>query len=94
MLLLYTLEGSVSGELTLTDSASNQLISYTPTKDLSIGGALLPEMAQGQTYTPDLRGKDSTITLSGVVTTGGNASRSGMGGFGGGQRGGMGGRGG
>ena len=77
---LHNLASSVKGgtELTVTDSAGNVLLSYTPEKDFQSVVFTCPELKEGETYTISAGSVSETVKLTSISTS--NSS----GGFGGG----------
>ena len=70
-------------EITLTDADGNTVISYTPEKEYQSVVISSPDLTQGTTYAITSGSQTAEVTLSSVVTSGGEQSTGGMhGGFG------------
>ena len=81
--LMVNLDTSVTGEITLTDSDGNTVISYTPTKSYNSVVISTADLTDGQTYTLKTGDTETEVTLDGVSTTVGQAGMGGRGGMGG-----------
>lgn len=87
--MLVTISGEAGAALTLSDSAGNKLISYTPEKTYQCAVISCPEIAQGETYTVSAGSQSISVEMTSLVygSGGGMGGMGGMGGgFGGGRR--------
>lgn len=91
--ILYNFSSVIDAgtEVTLTDADGNKVYSYTPTKQYQSVVISTPDLEKDATYTLTSGSQSEEITLSSVVTSGGEQSVSGPGGGGhGGDQGGRG----
>lgn len=79
---LYNTNSYRSGEIILSTTGGEEILSYTPQKNYSSVLISCPDMKQGESYTLSLGGEEVTITLSSLIY--GSSNGMGGGGFNGG----------